>query len=215
MLAVVFFLTGFSPESILLSTAGYCLGSFLVIRLVRVGYPHPALGAGNFVTLMRMALASALLASVLGQTLPIYFIAIATIALVLDGLDGWLARRAGRVSNFGARLDIEVDSAFAMVLALNVWMVGNAGPLIILFALPRYIFLFFTTFLPWLGKPLPSRIGGKVVGVIQIISLIVLTWPNLPSELVTFIIAAVSAGLVWSFGRDIILLYRQRLNPSQ
>jgi phosphatidylglycerophosphate synthase len=183
MLALAVLLTGFESLPLTLSFSGYLLGSLLTILLMRRGYPHSFIGAGNITTLMRMALVSALLAPILGDASAGYVIFIATLALVLDGVDGWLARREGRVSDFGARLDIEVDSAFAMILAINSWVIGNSGPLIILFALPRYIFIAFAQVFPWLGKPLPSRIGGKVVGVIQIITLILLNVPNLDKNL--------------------------------
>jgi phosphatidylglycerophosphate synthase len=40
--------------------------------------------------------------------------------LALDGLDGWLARRFGLASAYGARFDMEVDGFLILVLALLV-----------------------------------------------------------------------------------------------
>ena len=212
MSTAVVFLTGFEVAPMALSFSGYLLGALLTALLLRKGYPHTFLGSGNIVTLLRMALASSLLAPIVGEAPAVDLIFIATLALLLDGLDGWLARRESRVSSFGARLDIEVDSAFALILAVNSWVIGNVGPLIILFVLPRYVFIGFTKIFPWLGQPLPSRIGGKVVGTIQIIALIVLNLPNMDRNLVTLVVLGVSLALVWSFGRDVLWLYKQRQN---
>lgn len=210
MFSVAVMLVGLETLPLAFSFAGYLFGVFLTVVLMRRGFPHSCLGTGNFVTLIRLALVAALLAPILGTASHFAVISIALVSLVLDGVDGWFARREGRVSSFGARLDIEVDSGFAMVLALNSWAIGTTGPLIVLFALPRYVYMAFAQFFPWLNQPLPSRIGGKVVGVIQIVALIVLNLPDLNGALVGLIILVVSIGLIWSFGRDVLLLYKTR-----
>ena len=46
--------------------------------------------------------------------------ALATVALVLDGVDGRVARRTGTVSAFGARFDMEVDAFLILVLSVCV-----------------------------------------------------------------------------------------------
>ena len=53
-------------------------------------------------------------------------------ATVLDGLDGWLARRAGMASAFGARFDVEVDALLIQALAILTWRYGKAGPWVLL-----------------------------------------------------------------------------------
>ena len=39
----------------------------------------------------------------------------------LDGVDGWLARRSGIASAFGARFDMEIDALLILVLAVLAW----------------------------------------------------------------------------------------------
>ena len=46
----------------------------------------------------------------------------------LDGVDGWLARRRGMSSAFGARFDMEIDALLVQVLAILVWRYGKAAP---------------------------------------------------------------------------------------
>ena len=71
-------------------------------------------------TLVRMA-ASALL---LFLPLDSYWFFLAyTIAGVTDALDGWLARRSGKASEFGARLDSAADLLFYGVLLVRIFPV--------------------------------------------------------------------------------------------
>ena len=59
-------------------------------------------------------------------------VGLASVALVLDAVDGWVARRTGTVSAFGARFDLEVDAFLIAVLSLHVarelgWWVATIG----------------------------------------------------------------------------------------
>ena len=206
--AAAWLLVGLNPFALTLSFSGYLVGAILVFALFQNGYPHRFIGFGNLVSLLRLALTASLLAPVFGGSATESLVVLATILLLLDGVDGFLARKEQRVSSFGARLDIEVDSAFALVLVINIWAAGIAGPFILLLAAPRYLFMAFSQFLPWLRKPLPSRLSGKVVGVVHIISLIILNIPQLASWLVIPIVVVVSLGLIWSFGKDVLMLWR-------
>ena len=58
-------------------------------------------------------------------------VAIAIVAVVLDGVDGWVARRTGTASAFGMRFDMETDAALILVLAILAWRYGKAGPWIL------------------------------------------------------------------------------------
>ena len=76
-------------------------------------------GAGpklaNLVTLSRAVLIAPILALLLGShalwALGVYVVAAAT-----DVVDGWLARRSGRASTFGAQLDAAVDNVFSLAI---------------------------------------------------------------------------------------------------
>lgn len=207
---VSFALVGNDASSLSLALVGYVIASALVILLMRRDYPHPWLGLGNIVTVLRMALVAALLAPLLGITMPWVIVVVALSTLSLDGFDGWLARRTGQVSNFGARLDMEVDSALAMILAINIWVAGATGPEILLLGLPRYVFLVAAKFLPWLKLALPESFARKLICVVQVASLIALNIPWFPQLLVLPVVVIVGGALVWSFGRDTFWLWRSR-----
>jgi phosphatidylglycerophosphate synthase len=210
VLAVSIAMVGPEPAGLIFSLSGYLLGALLALALFRRGYPHPTLGLGNLTTLTRLAMVSSLLAPVFGVANAWVIVAVAILALILDGVDGNLARREQRVSDFGARLDMEVDSAISVVLALNVMALGVMGPEVLLLALPRYIFVLATKPLPWLGAELPESLARKVVCVIQVAGIIALCAPIWPQVLVLPAFALVALSLLWSFGRDTLWLYRNR-----
>lgn len=174
-------------------------------------YPHMHLGLCNAITLMRLAMAASLIAPlVAGHDTSWAVFAVASVALSLDGIDGWLARRQGYVSAFGARFDMEVDSALALVLAISAAVSSGLGPLAILLGLPRYAFAVAAWACPWLRRDLPERFSRKVVCVVQLASLIALQVPILPVGLGTGVVVLASLALVWSFAVDIMWLRRQR-----
>ena len=45
-----------------------------------------------------------------------------------DAVDGWIARRRGVASPFGARFDMELDALFVAVLSWAALDAGRAGP---------------------------------------------------------------------------------------
>src|SRR4051812_43851545 len=67
-------------------------------------------------------------------------VVVATIVAVLDGVDGWLARRTDSASPFGARFDMETDALLILVLSVLVWRWDKAGPWVLLSGLMRYLF---------------------------------------------------------------------------
>lgn len=203
-------LVGNDAGALGLALVGYLIASILVMFLMRRDYPHPWLGVGNLVTLLRMALAASLLAPLLGITNPLFIVALALCILILDGFDGWLARKSGHVSNFGARLDMEVDSSLAMILAANIWAAGITGPEILILAAPRYIYVMAASLNPWLKLPLPESFVRKLICVVQVSTLIALNIPWFPSLLVLPVVSIVGGALIWSFARDILWLKKAR-----
>ena len=83
----------------------------------------------SWVTLARATLAvgvAALVADSFARDTPVaLLVALAAVALALDLVDGWLARRTGTVTALGARFDGEVD-AF-LILALSVYVAPAYG----------------------------------------------------------------------------------------
>ena len=196
----------------LVALALHGAGAALAALGLARSHPHSALGLANLVTLLRMMLVAVLAAPLVpgGSAAGWVVVALAAVALALDGVDGWLARRQGLASGFGARFDMEVDSALALVLAALAWAEGTVGPVVLLLGLPRYVFVAASRGLPWLDGPLPDRRSRKLVCVVQIATLIALHLPGLPAAMAPPLVLAVTAALLWSFGGDVLWLWRAR-----
>jgi phosphatidylglycerophosphate synthase len=175
---------------------------------LREHLPQTRLGAANQVTLLRLAL-TALIAGAIGEpqtSFAGYLAAAACLVLVLDGVDGWLARRRGSMSAFGARFDMETDALLVLVMALLVWQLDKAGIWVLLAGVMRYLFVAAGVIWPWLRNPLPPSRRRKTVCVLQILSLLIALAPMVPPP---WSAAAAGAGLIllcYSFLVDIVWL---------
>ena len=187
------------------------VAGLVIAGLVRT-YPHSAFGAANVVTTFRAAAAVALLILLCRPgpgPVPGWEVALmAGGILALDGLDGFLARRRGTVSGFGARFDVEVDAAFALILCGLIWKSDVAGAAILALGLPRYLFMVAAVFEPRLRAPLPPSMLRKAICVLQISTLCLLLVPGLPGPVAVMLQVTATAALAWSFGRDILWLTR-------
>ncbi len=120
------------------------IGGWLLAWLAVKHDAAPMFGAANAVTLARGVLALdllALLGSPPSAVLAWLIVVLALVALVLDGVDGRVARRRGETSAFGARFDMETDALLILVLAALAWSQGKAGAWILLAGALRYLFV--------------------------------------------------------------------------
>ena len=174
--------------------------------------PLERFGAANGVTLLRAGIA-ALAAGLIGRPelppgLAWTLAALAGIALLLDGVDGWLARRGGWQSPFGARFDMEVDAFFILILAALVHQADKAGGWVLLSGALRYGFVGLGYLLPWLRQPLPPRQRRQTVCVIQTAVLALCLIPPLVPPWTTWLAASALGLLTLSFTVDTIWLAR-------
>ncbi len=170
------------------------------------------LGWANRVTLARgilIALLAGALADpslLVSHSLPL--VSLATFALLLDGVDGWIARRTRTESLFGAHFDMELDAFFILVLCLAVIVLGKVGPWVVLIGAMRYAFIMAGLRLTWLQHPLPPSQRRKVVCVGQVAALMLALLPMIGPSAAAWLAATALAGLAWSFGQDVSWLYR-------
>lgn len=182
-----------------------------LVPLLRGHFAYDRFGPANTVTLIRAAMVCALVGPlVAGQAAGWTVAAIATFALMLDGVDGWLARRSGLASTFGARFDVEVDAAMALILALHAWQGTTAGPAVLVIALIRYVWVAAAWVWPWPSAPLPPRFSRKAVCVLELAALVLLQLPLLPAALAVALVWVTLALLLWSFAVDLIWLRARR-----
>jgi phosphatidylglycerophosphate synthase len=194
----------------------FLVATAFVGLMLHVHYPHGRLGLCNAVTHLRLTLATLLTAVLVrpevlaGDEVAAWaVVGLATACLALDGVDGWLARREGLSSAFGARFDVEVDAALALTLSIMAWRLGVAGPWVLALGLPRYLFIAAQRVWPWLKAALPERRRRKVVCAVQIMVLIALLCPGVPKPLMVPLAGLAAGALLASFAADTLWLMRR------
>ena len=172
-------------------------------------------GAANWVTLLRATAAAALL---LGGVISLAahlppgtgarnaIVAIAAAALGLDGLDGFLARRLGQTSAFGARFDMETDAVMMLAMSVLTWSAGQAGAWVLLSGFARYIFIVGGWFWPALAAPLLPTKRRQAACVMQMAALILALVPAIGPRSGAAICLAGLGILGYSFGADVMWL---------
>ena len=167
----------------------------------------------NLISLSRLVMAAAF---VHWATSPGIAVAILCLAGISDWLDGWVAKRLGQQSRFGALLDPICDRLFVVpVLAtlvfvhgLPLWQLGvlisrdlftSAGSLAVLL------------FRPALREALRARRSGKIVTSLQFWSVVHVVL-GLPGFEVTF--AAVALASAWALV-DYSMEFRRLLGGSK
>lgn len=108
------------------------------------------------------------------------FVGLTAVALILDGVDGQVARRTNTSTALGARFDMEVD-AF-LILVLSVYVAMSMGPWVLLIGLMRYGFVAAAKVLPWLNNSLPHSMARKTVAAVQGVFLLVAASGLLPTR---------------------------------
>jgi phosphatidylglycerophosphate synthase len=168
-------------------------------------------GPANQITTVRALLVALLAFFVLRPTTPLVawtVVFIAIVVLLLDGVDGWVARRTATETAFGMRFDTETDAALILVLAILVWQFGKAGPWVVLSGLLRYAFMAAGWLWPWMDAPLTATRRGKIICVVQIAALVVAIAPTMPPSTSSIIAAAGLLALSYSFLADTLRLWR-------
>jgi phosphatidylglycerophosphate synthase len=189
---------------------GLALCALLTRGMHRAG--RAVLTPADRVTLARAILiggVAALAADSFSRQIPVrVLVTLVIVALVLDGVDGKVARHTGISTALGARFDMEVD-AFLLLL-LGVYATRSTGAWVLAIGGMRYAFVLALWALPWMRRTLPPRYWRKVVAATQGVVLVAATAGVLPGPVMTAALLAALALLVESFGRDILWLWTRR-----
>jgi phosphatidylglycerophosphate synthase len=205
-------LVGWQLSWLSASTATFC---FLVLGTLVARHSRArTFSVADVVTLVRglgvcfiAGLALQALAGGLTRQGLLTMIIMGTLCLVLDGVDGWVARARREASAFGARFDVETDAAMLVVLSIAVAALGIAGWWVLAIAGLRYGYVAMSLLVPALRTPLPYRYSGKVIAVAQAVALLAaLTFRLTYGEhwVSTAFLLAALASLCWSFGRSVM-----------
>jgi phosphatidylglycerophosphate synthase len=180
---------------------------------LRAHHPFPRLGPANSVTMLRAAMTASIVALIGEDRSPGALwgvIAVGTLVAVLDGVDGWLARRTRMVSRFGTRFDIEIDALLILGLAILAWLDDKAGMWVLMSGLLRYLFVGAGWIWPALRAPLEPSRRRQTICVMQIVALLAVVAPALAPPLSTTLAAGALLALAWSFLVDTLWLLGAR-----
>jgi phosphatidylglycerophosphate synthase len=173
-------------------------------------------GPANGITLFRAALIG-LIANLIGSEvdphLSKWAAIIAIIALSLDGVDGWIARKTKSESAYGAQLDMEVDSVFTLLLSFLVYSWGHAGPWVLLCGLARYLWMVASVCLPWFNRTLPPSFRRKTACVIAVACLSMALGPWSLTTVNTGLALSATLAIAGSFAIDGLWLFKRRDHP--
>ena len=198
-----------------------CFAVVATLVLLSLGHhtPHRSFGVANAVTLTRTTVATLMVgvvsemlfggSLVVDAALSWILVVAATAALLLDGVDGWVARQTGMVSDFGARFDMEADALFLLTMSLLVHATGKVGIWVLASGLMRYAFVL----AGWLWPPLAAQLlplwRRKAIYAVQVSVLIAALAPVVPAEVAHAICLVGLVLLGCSFSTDCIWLARQ------
>ena len=186
------------------------IASATLLRRALARHGLTRLGPADWVTLARLVLVVGVAAltvdSLVGPPSATALVVMSAVALLLDSVDGWVARRTGTVSAFGARFDMEVDALLILLLSIGVapaiglWVLAIGGA--------RYLFVAAGWAVPWLRANAPTRYWCKIVAAVQGVVLVVAASGVLPSAVSAAALFVALALLAESFGRDVWRLWR-------
>ena len=200
------------------SIAAYLVATVLIIASIGVEDPHARFGLANALTWTRLVFVCVFAGIVAATTTAResltpndwwFFFSLATAALILDGCDGFFARRHGTASTFGGRFDMEVDAFLILLLSILAFVLNKAGAWVLLSGALRYMYVIAGWILPQLAAPIPAHWRRKFIAAVQGAALTALLAPIVEPPLSTWTAAAALALLVYSFTVDVVWLMRK------
>jgi len=174
---------------------------FLMERTIR--NLKPVYGPGNWVTLVRL---TGLLFLLFYYTQIDTFLigVIALLLIMLDAVDGYVARKTNTVSEFGAWFDMETDAFYVALMGLILYQSGLIGLWILIPGFLRYIYSLGVWMFNASEKQETSSKIGKYIAGFMFVSL---PLPFIiPSDIATPILILASLAIVFSFARSTYLL---------
>jgi phosphatidylglycerophosphate synthase len=181
------------------------IATFAIVFIGDDTHPFHRLGPANLVTTARAVLVAFVAGAIGEPASPLLAASAAGAALavtMMDGVDGWMARRSRMASRFGARFDMEIDALLILALAILTWQNGKAGAWVVLSGSLRYVFVAAGWLLPRMRRPLPDSRRRQTICVVQIAGLIIALEPFVAPPVSELIASAALLALVYSFAVD-------------
>jgi phosphatidylglycerophosphate synthase len=195
---------------------GAAIAIYAAISVVSLGtlggHGHSRFGFANIITTIRGAVTAVLgglllASSDFGHPESLWITgSVVAVALGLDGIDGYFARRGRTASPFGARFDMEIDALLIFFLSLAAFQLNKAGAWVLLIGLMRYGYVAAQTVFSGLRGELPPSIRRKAICVVQGITLWLLLFPVVAPPVSNLLAAGALAALSYSFAVDMAFL---------
>ena len=166
-----------------------------------------SLNPANFITSLRFLI---LITAFISNLAAAYNGLLLLVFLILDGLDGFVARRFSCESSFGARYDMEID-ALAVLFASSSLVVYHSYPIWVLcLGIWRYLFAFWREIqFPSLNIERRSSLGRLVFALIMLSLCLAFLLPeNIGQYLLLFSVCV----LTGSFMQDVIFILEKAKN---
>lgn len=155
-------------------------------------------GYANLVTLFRLGLLI-LLSFFVFKLSAGFILLLGIIILILDGVDGYLARRFRESSDFGAYLDMEADTFFVCFFCTYYYLENLFGWWVLLPGFMRYLYVVFILIFKLQGRKEKSTRFAKTIAVILFSALLMpLILPRMiyfPAMLLASILVVYSFGI--------------------
>lgn len=169
------------------------------------------LGAANRITLIRglfIAATAGFLAIIPVDTLPrLLYVpaALYTLAAVLDGVDGFVARRLQQTTQLGKELDTVLDAFGLLIAPLLAVLTGKLAVSYLLVSIAYYLFQWGIRWRQRSGRPVyplpPSQVRRYLAGL-QMALVAIALWPPLPADITRVLGFALMIPLLLGFVRD-------------
>jgi phosphatidylglycerophosphate synthase len=122
--------------------------------------PSGAFGWGNALTALRFVVSSCV--GLAPNSVPTWALGATTLAIfALDGLDGWVAKRRGENSEFGAYFDMETDAYFILLAGIALFLRARYGAWILVAGVLRYAYVLSLAVLPARRGDMPRYAFGR------------------------------------------------------
>lgn len=172
--------------------------------------PTGYFGLANWVTLLRLIGILGLVgSSATGKEAVIFSL----LLWLLDGLDGWLAKRFKLTSRFGDLFDKETDAFFTLALAVLLYRTVNVPAWILIGGGLRYAFVLALKLANRQAADLPPLPLARPIGAAALIGLILGLWP-LPAGY-RWVLAALTGALAMSFLVSFWTLFKHPYAPNR
>ncbi len=146
-------------EPVMIGVLGGVSFAVLLYRM-RPAFRPSGFGLANAITTLRLGLTLCLL---FGKGWPGAWLFLLALAIViLDGVDGWVARRFQLSAEFGARYDTAVDSLYTLALAALLDARGTLGGWVLLAGAWHYVYVLSIWIFEARREAQRSRLGATV-----------------------------------------------------